>query len=502
MKKNDPKINNAKNNILIIMVDQLRYDCLGFVGKYPVKTPNINKLAAGGMVFTHAFTTLPTCCPARESFLTGDLAEHIGALWNYDITLPVRSLTPDIETWSKNLSEKGYSSAYIGKWHCSPVYDPTFFGFERYYGELDYEKYIESKGFTEHLQSGWKGMCSSIPLEYARTHVLAKEAIQAIRDFEDRENPWLVCLEFPEPHLPCHPSEPFFSQYKPEDTVPWDGFDDDLADKPAMQRKQLENWDLTEYTWKEWAPNVAAYYGIITQMDDAIGNVLKELDMSGAAENTIIVFTSDHGDMCGSHGMLDKHYNMYDDVARVPLIMKLPGVIPENSVSREFVTHTLDVPKTLLEMLDIAPNQNMTGKSFFSWFEEAENKGGSLRQEMPAEDFPLPGKDNPVLQPIRDYVVVTYHGAQFGLYCQRMIRTKRYKFVWNPTDTNEFYDLEKDPGELHNCIGFPEYKEEVQKLSETLYTALVEQKDDIVKESWLSWQLTGVRKEITINPTV
>jgi len=475
-----------KPNVLLIMVDQLRYDSLGFVGKVPVKTPNIDRLARKGLSFTNAFTTIPTCCPARQSFLTGDTAEHIGALWNYDITLPVASLMPETPTWTKLLSDKGYSCAYIGKWHCSPVYDPTNFGFERYYGEIDYEKYIESKGYDDFKAVGWKGACSPVPVEESRTHILAKEALKSIYEFEKRNAPWLVCLEFPEPHLPCHPSEPFFSLYTREDAVPWEGFYDDLKDKPLMQKRQLKNWNVEGYSWDDWAPTVAAYYGIISQLDDAVGKVLDELERTGTADNTVIIFTSDHGDMCGSHGMPDKHYNMYDDVTHVPLIMKLPNVIPENAISDQLISHTLDVPRTLTDILDVEPMDTMVGHSFNHWFQRYE-----LNEQRKV-----------TAKPIRDCVIATYHGAQFGLYCQRMIRTKKYKFIWNPTDINELYDTESDPGELNNCIGKKEYAQIELELSKELYKKLIELNDDIVKESWLAYQLTGERKPITINPTV
>ena len=471
----------TRPNILIIMADQLRSDSLGYAGKYPVSTPNIDRIASGGMVFNHAYTTIPICCPARQSFLTGDSAEHIGALWNYDITLPVPSLTPGTPTWTQSVSVLGYNSAYIGKWHCSPDFTPVHFGFDSYYGEMDYEKELEQAGITEGNQPahGWEGYCSTIPLSRSRTHVLADKAISRIEEFSSEESPWLLCLEFPEPHPPCNPSEPFYSMYDPKEITPWDGFPDTMEGKPSMQVKQQKNWGIDHYTWEEFAPTAAAYYGIISQMDDAIGKVMHSLEQSGQADGTLIVFTADHGDMCGSHGMVDKHYIMYDDVVHVPLVMSCPDLIPAGSHCDEFVSHTLDIPATLLDLIEVEPNPNMQGISFAGWFKDAEGK-----------------------KPIRDCVTATYHGSQFGLYCQRMIRTKEYKYVWNPTDTDELYSLTEDPGELHNLIDESDYGEVLHGLRQRLHELLLKQGDDLLRKPWLSPQLTGEPLDITIEPTV
>ena len=470
-----------KPNILVIMADQLRADSVGYAGKYNISTPFIDKIAQEGMVFNQSYTTIPICCSARQSFLTGDTAEHIGALWNYDITLPVASLKPEIPTWTKTLSHYGYSSAYIGKWHCSPQYTPEYFGFDSYYGEMDYEKELEQIGVQEgnHPLHGWDGYKSTLPIEHSRTHVLANKAIESIDAFSQNESPWFVFLEFPEPHPPCNPSEPYFSLYDPASIIPWDGFPDSLEDKPAMQMKQRKNWNLEQYTWEQFAPTVAAYYGIISQMDNAIGNVLDFLEKSGELDKTVIIVTADHGDMCGSHGMVDKHYIMYDDVVKVPLVMRFPEVIPAGVCCNEFVSHTLDIPATIFELLGIPANENMQGQSFSAWFERGNQR-----------------------KPIRDCVTATYHGSQFGLYCQRMLRTKEFKYIWNPTDTDELYQLQEDPGELHNVIEDPAFQQKLKELRYKLYEQLLLQEDDLLRKPWLAPQLTGEPLDITIEPTV
>ena len=474
---------NSKN-LLLIMVDQMRFDCLGSLGMHPVRTPNLDRLTAAGLNCTNTYTTIPTCCPARQSFLMGDRAERIGALWNYDITLPVPSLTPDTPTWTQSLKDAGYNTTYVGKWHVSPDYDPTSFGFDRYYGEDDYIETLRKRECVNPYVGDWRGGSTDLPLEHSRTHVLAREAIRAIDEHCQSDAPWMVRLDFPEPHLPCVPSEPFSSMYDPAHIKPWATFLDPLNDKPFMQRRQLQNWNVEDLTWDYWAPVVASYFAIITQMDDAIGLVLDHLDAQGVTDQTIVVFTSDHGDLCGSRGMVDKHFNMYDDVVRVPLVLRAPGVIPEGSVSEELVAHTLDLPRTIMDLLDVPAAPTMTGVSFGHWFGSTQKK-------------PL---FNPV--PIRDAVVATYHGAQFGLYCQRMIRTKEFKLVWNLTDLNELYDMKDDPNELINQYENSAYQREREQLGIRLHDLLLMDDDPILREPWLAHQLTGKHEAVTIKPTV
>ena len=122
--------------------------------------------------------------------------------------------------------------------------------------------------------------------------------------------------------------------YDPKDIAPWDGYGDTFEGKPYIHRQQTMSWDTEDLTWeKDLAPMAARYYGVVSQLDDAVGQILNALKKSGQWEDTIVVFTSDHGDMCGSHNMLDKHYVLYDDIIRVPLMVKVPGIKPRISTN-------------------------------------------------------------------------------------------------------------------------------------------------------------------------
>lgn len=458
-----------KPNVLLITADQLREDCVGFSGKYPVRTPHLDRLSEQGVSFSHAYSVLPVCSPARQSLLRGRRPETFGALWNYSGALPVTALPPESYSWTRALAESGYATAYLGKWGVNPVHDPTAFGYESYVSEADYRNFVSQKHPDVRYENGFFGEESPLPLEDAETHWFAARAGETLERLRDDGRSWHLALHFSEPHLPCRPSVPFAGMYDAEDIPEWAGFRETFADKPYIQRQQLESWGVTGYGWQDWAPIVARYYAVISQLDDAIGLVMGTLERLGMADNTIVIFTADHGDMCGSHGMMDKHYIMYDDVVRVPLIIRMPGGGEAESGWRceQFVYNFLDLPPTILELLDLQTR------------DPGDLQGRSLK--------PLLAGEEPA--DWRDAVVSTYNGQQFGLYTQRMIRTADWKYIWNLSDVDELYDMVGDSGELANLSGKAEHAELLAVLRKRLYEQLSSDGDAIVANEWTRRQL-------------
>jgi arylsulfatase A-like enzyme len=291
-----------------------------------------------------------------------------------------------------------------------------------------------------------------------------------MRSYQQGSHPWHIRLDFEEPHLPCFPAGRFADLYSPERIPPWGSFEERFANKPYIQRQQLVTWGLEELTWREWSPFVSRYLGMVSQIDEAIGRVLNALGTLGAGESTLVIYTTDHGDNCGSHRMIDKHYVMYDDVVRVPLVMRWSGLIAPGTVREEFVVHALDLASTLCEAAGLPIPGGYQGRSLMPLF-----RGDT------AADW-------------RRDVVATYSGAQFGLYVQRMLRDRRLKYVWNATDVDEFYDLEADPWELHNLIDRPEYADALRDMRERLLARLTAQGDGIVRTDWMRQQLGAGRK--------
>ncbi|ULL15968.1 DUF4976 domain-containing protein [Paenibacillus sp. H1-7] len=452
-------------HILLIMLDQLRYDCIGYSGAYPVKTPNIDRLASEGMWFEHAYTPIPTCCPARQAFVNGRRPEAFGALWNFKNGLPVPALEPKEYAWPRELGKLSYRNVMLGKWDVHPQHSPLEYGYDFFVGLASYTEMTERKYPDVRFRAGYVGESNPIPLEDSQTHWLADQASGFIKELTAKGDPWYIQLNFSEPHLPCRPSEPFVSMYSPEEIPEWGGFRETFANKPYIQRQQLHSWQVDAFTWQDWAPIVARYYGMISQTDDAIGRVLRALDESGEAENTLVIFTADHGDMCGSHGMMDKHYILYDDVVKVPLIVKYPPLVPQGARCNSFISNMLDLPPTLLELTGAAIPSFFAGRSF-----------APLLAEEEVADW-------------RPHIVTTYNGQQFGLYTQRMLRTKRWKYIWNTTDIDELYDMEQDPYELLNRIDDPSCKELVKQYRIWLYETLEAEGDGLVQNEWMRNQL-------------
>lgn len=466
----------SKPNILLIMADQLRYDCIGYSAMAPVATPNIDELAAEGLWFSSAYTHIPVCGPARQSLVCGQRPETFGGLWNHSICLKVGSLEPECYSWARALQEAGYRTGYVGKWDVHPRCDPTLYGYDEYMdSDKAYKAWVTQRYPDLAYTNRYFGETDPLPPEHTRSHRTAEAAGGMLRKLASEAGPWHLRVNFQEPHLPCRPAAAFAERYSPDDVPAWGSFADTFEGKPYIQQQQLLNWNVQSYTWREWAPIVARYYAIISQLDDAIGTLLRQLDATGQKDDTLVIFTSDHGDLCGGHRMMDKHYVMYDDVVKVPLAVRWPGVVPAGGRSDLFVYNLLDLPPTLLQ----------TGQAAVPDPEQYRLHGESL--------MPLLLGDEPPHW--REEVVATYNGQQFGLYTQRMIRTKDWKYVWNPTDVDELYDMKSDPHELHNVVRHPQHRDTLQELRCKLYDTLRRDGDGMVKSEWMKEQLLAGRKK-------
>ncbi|WP_294452423.1 sulfatase-like hydrolase/transferase [uncultured Bacteroides sp.] len=453
--------NEKKLNILFIEADQHRYDCTGFSGKGLVKTPNIDKLAEEGVVFENSYSCIPTSCPARQCLLSGQWPEKHRGLWNYDITLPI---TPfEGPTWTEKLSQEDVRMGYVGKWHVSDKKSPKDFGFQDYVNEWSYNGWRKWKKLPDYVWEDKKwvmGGYDPVNKEHSRTHWLAQNVINLIKKYNSENKPWYIRFETSDPHLPCYPVKEFLDMYDKSSIKEWGNFRDKLHNKPYIQRLQVYNWELEDAKWEMWQGYLQRYFANITQLDDAIGIVINTLKELGIYDNTIIIYTSDHGDAGGCHNMVDKHYVMYEEVTHVPLVIKMPGV--EHHVVNEFINNQLDMAAFMCDYYNL----------------EYKTQGESL--------MPLIKNETTTW---RKYAFSNYNGQQFGLFVQRMVRDKKMKYVWNLTDIDELYDLEKDPWELHNLIYDKKYQSELVRLRKVLYEDLKKRQDPLVRQDAAKRQL-------------
>ncbi|MHB0856941.1 MAG: sulfatase-like hydrolase/transferase [Anaerolineae bacterium] len=461
----------SKPNILLIQSDQHRYDCSGFSGHPVVQTPTLDRLASQGVRFTHAFSPSPICCPARQSLMCGKWPEVHGGLWNFDHGLPLREFTEPI--WGEALARAGYQLGVVGKWHVHPRRSPLDYGYHDFVSPGAYATWRLGEGLPGVVYDGsvpWMGGVDPVAVEQAAPHWQAAQVIRLIETYQRQERPWHVALNFDGPHLPCTPSGPFAGMYDAKDMPRWGSFDDTFENKPYIQRQQLVSWGIEDLGWVDWARYVVRYLGMVSQIDDAVGQVLAALDALGLAEDTLVVYTADHGDNGGSHRMIDKHNVMYDDVVRIPLLVRWPGMADSGRVCDAFVVNALDLASTACEAAGLPVPPDYQGRSLLPLL-----SGGT------PEDW-------------RRDAVATYNGSQFGPFAQRMLRDRRFKYVWNPTDVDELYDLANDPWELTNLINRPEHASTLQDMRLRLLTQLQEHGDGLVDSDWPRNQLKYGRK--------
>ncbi len=454
----------TRPNILLIHADQHRADCLGCDGHPFIQTPNLDHLAATGIRCTRAYTPIPLCTPARTSLLTGQWPMQHGVIANHG-TEGEGQLASDSATFSQVLHEHGYWLGYIGKWGVDPKRTPNAFGFHDFVPEGRYAEERNARGLPARPNMNrWFGEVDpQITAEQSRLAWGADQVIQRLRQFERRAQPFFLRWDPSEPHLPNVVPEPFASLYPPSSIPPWPNFHDALHGKPYIQRQQRQSWGIEEWNWGEWAPIVGRYLGEITLLDQQIGRVLTALDTLGLAANTLVIYSADHGDLCGSHGMIDKHYVMYEELIRVPLLMRWPDQIPAGQVTNAFISSALDLAATICAAADAPTPPSFAGQSL----------------------LPLCRRDRAPAAPWRERpdIFATYHGNQFGLYSQRMVRDERWKYIWNATAEDELYDTVNDPGELQNVATDPRWRSEGSRLRRRLL-AWMEASDDRLLNLW------------------
>jgi arylsulfatase A-like enzyme len=454
----------SQPNILLIYSDQHRYDCVGANGHPFLRTPHLDRLAAEGMRFTQAFCPIPLCIPVRNSLMYGNWpSEHL-VIANWD-TEAFRAAPEGLPTFSQALRDVGYWLGYVGKWHTHPEKGPLDFGYHEYVPEGDYGKWRAAQGLPPRpRQNGFFGESDlSIRPEQSRLGWGAERVVRLLRERAGQGAPFFMRWDPSEPHLPNVPPEPYASMYPPDSIPPWPSFPDPLIGKPYMQAQQRRTWKLDGWTWDRWAPIVGRYLGEVSLMDAQIGRILDALDELGMAQDTLVIYTTEHGDLGGGHGMIDKHYVMYEDVVHVPLIARWPGRIAPGSCCDAFVSHSLDLAATFCQAAGAAIPATFRGQSLLPLFAGAQENG-------------------------RGDIFATYHGNQFGLYSQRMVRDRRWKYVWNASAEDELYDLESDPAELRNRATDPACAAELARLRKRL-VACMETTHDRLLNGWTRAQL-------------
>lgn len=457
-------------NIVLIVTDQQRRDTIGAYGSTIAQTPNIDRLAAQGMTFDYAFTPCGLCSPTRSSLLTGVYPHTHQVLTNVRLH-PVRTqLEPEADILSGGLRQMGYRLGYAGKWHVHADKDPTAYGFERYVSLGDYAAYRRELGVPFPPESNNYNAPTSgvdpIAVEHSRPAFLSDSVIRMIEDFcGDKHHPFFVRLDFHGPHMPMVIPEPYASLYDPATIPPHPNFDDPLTGKPAVQRTKRQHWGTESMTWQDWQPLLARYFGEVTLIDAQIGRVLDKLVDLGIEKDTVVIFITDHGDTMGAHKIWNKDYTMYDEIYRVPFIVRWPGVTQPGSRCNTYVHHCLDLTPTLLKIAGAEVPEGLDGQTLLPLLHGQD-------QNREREAF------------------CQFHGSHMGLYTMRMLQTDRFKYVLHVNDIDELYDHDIDPYELHNMADDPRYADDVRELRHRMVDWMARTKDHLYNE-WIVYWLTG-----------
>ena len=458
-------------NILFLFSDQHRFDALGCAGAPVVQTPALDALAARGMRFTHAFTPTSLCSPARASLMTGLYAHNHGLLANMgNFNGVFNRQMLDHVAYPQLLSQHGYAAHYVGKWHLPAGDDPAHWGFRSLAQDADHARDVRALGLDpnralEVQRLEWGGeapFCGRSSLDGAHMQEawVADRAIAILEEQENQEQPFLLFASFFGPHFPYSVPAPYDTMYAPESVERWPNFDETFENKPLIQQREMLRWNASHLTWRDWQKVIAHYWGYCTYIDDQIRRVLDRLEELGLAEDTIVIYASDHGDMVGSHRLFNKGMYMYDETYRIPLIVQWPGVTEPGSDCDAFVS-LLDLMPTMLEMGQVQVPENLDGRSLRDLLRGAEPEG-----------WP-------------DDVFAEFHGYESALFTQRMVRTKSWKYIYNPCAEDELYDVVSDPGELRNLAPLLGYKHVLRRMKERLVVWLNRTNDDIgADDAW------------------
>ena len=449
---------------------------LGAYGNPAVKTPAIDALARRGVVFDYAFCPSPICAPARASLITGKRPLKHGMLVNPESGLAAgKDFAGEQASLGELLGKRGYRSTLCGKWHVGTELTPQDCGFEGVfypgYGYPDqhphYRDYLKHLGVEFTLRDqiwsrrpdGSSKYCLAAiqdgPEEAAVPHYLTTQAIEAVHRSAQDNGPFFVRLDFWGPHAPYIVPERYARMYDPADIEPWLSFPDDLAGKPTIQAAYESYWGIENFSWQDWARLVALCCAEITLIDDQVARLLAALDEAGAAEDTAVFFTSDHGGMVGAHGLEDKGPYLYDEICRVPLIGCIPG--SPGGRRSDALVYNMDLMPTILDMAGVPLPEDLDAVS--------------LKPILDGERESVRDPDEPVY--------IEFHGHQ-SPYEQRMVRTRTAKYVFNAPDVDELYDLESDPGEMRNLAADAAYADLLRQMRLLLREKLIATRDRLL----------------------
>ena len=453
-------MDNNKPNLIYIFADQLRYFSLGYAGDENALTPNIDALCRESTDLCQAVSGHPVCAPYRASLFTGKYTTSTGMVIN-----EIR-MNPNHRTFAHVLNDNGYETAYIGKWHMYAAqlgnhYDPQNSFIPKGPDRLGFDDYFAAYNFRHEYETGtaYYHLDSPEKIYYDKYEPDAQTdmTIEQLERLAAGEKPFALFLSIGTPHDPWVPENvpaeclERFKNRRFNLPVNYLEQDDTHADNWAKLSEE-ERGQLTEW--------MRIYYAMAANLDDNIGRLMKAVKDMGLDENSIIVFTSDHGELFGAHGRRAKNI-FYEEAVRVPFLIKWKGKLAEN-VKRDFIINTVDIMPSLLSMMGLPVPKETEGTDLSACIAgEADTEEGAL-------------------------MMCTGPTAIFGDGNEwRAYRTKQYTYAIFKSDGQEFlFDDKNDPYQMENLIDNKSYRETAEELKSKMYAKMNEIGDTFENNTW------------------
>lgn len=465
----DASSSQAAPNVLLIMSDQHRRSCMGAAGDSFARTPNLDRLAAQSVRFTNAYCTNPVCAPSRASMLTGLYSHNLHTSGNG------QPYSPRYKTVVEHFGRAGYLTALVGKMH---FVDAQIHGFQY---ELEFNDWFQTLGpraklyadETYYPNSGaglpqieslwqsqgdpWKndrefdgrlgpvavGRASKMAEADHFESFVARESIRFLESYAKTDEPFFLVTSFLKPHDPFMPAERFAGMFQEQDvrlSPTWGKAD--LANLPREVQHDIQTSGVTPELLHAQAARqrVASYYGSLAQTDDCIGQVLQALTRLDLDRNTIVIYTSDHGEMLGDLGLWNK-FQFYEGSCGVPLLIRVPN---GSSAVCETPVSLISLAATLAELCSVPFPATGDGHSF----------AGLLSEPASQQDH----------GPIFAEFALGKPGEKY------LIRDGNLKYTFWVHDRAELYDLSSDPEEMHNLADHPDHQATVDHLKQRLFS--------------------------------
>ena len=437
-----------KPNILIVMTDHQRADTV--LPEHPAITPNVARLAEEGVTFTNTFCPTPHCCPARATFFTGLYPSHHG-VWNNICNRQALStgLNDGVRLWSEDLADAGYRLHFSGKWHVSIEESPKDRGWTEHfvsaakgtYHGTSWDRYRAlaaqpdpvARGAGEILRPGYGTYRLYGTGDKTGQHdeIAAQHALDLLPQLAQSDEPWGLYVGFIGPHDPYIVPQKYLDMYDLDDVPLPPSYADGLADKPRIYQR-MRNTRFGQLSPREVREGIRHFWAYCTYLDDLFGQILAALDATGQAENTLVLYTADHGDYVGEHGLFAKGIPCFQGAYHVPAVVRWPAGLRNPGRRVDSYVSLADFAPTFIELAGQPLNRHFTGASLVPF----------LRDETPSA--------------WRDAVHTQCNGVEL-YYTQRSVMTRDHKYVFNGFDRDELYDLRADPHEMHNVADDPAY---------------------------------------------